>query len=78
MPFGISLIPNPSRNAPVTSPNVLEQAMAKPLTLPLLQIIKHRVRRRRLTYQDLKNLAVYRMVLNCSLQPQLWPQYKIF
>lgn len=31
--FGISLKPKPSRKAPVTSPKVLEQAMAKPRTL---------------------------------------------
>ncbi len=30
---GISTNPKPSRNAPVTSPNVLEQAMATPRTL---------------------------------------------
>ncbi|KAH1236326.1 hypothetical protein GmHk_08G021562 [Glycine max] len=37
MPFGISLKPNPSRNAPVTSPNVLEQAMAKPELVKLVE-----------------------------------------
>jgi hypothetical protein len=41
MPFGISPKPKPRRNAPVTSPKVFEQAMAKPRIPPLLQNNDH-------------------------------------
>ena len=34
--FGISLKPKPRRNAPVTSPNVFDKAIAKPRIPPLL------------------------------------------
>lgn len=34
--LGISLRPKPRRNAPVTNPNVFEQAIAKPRTPPCL------------------------------------------
>lgn len=44
MPFGISLRPKPRRNAPVTRPNVLEQAMAKPGMFPILHVYIHSLR----------------------------------
>lgn len=49
MLLGISLKLKPRRKAPVTSPKVFEQAMAKPRTLPLLfiHVKKHKEMRRK-------------------------------